>query len=92
MLDNDANCLQQRHCVREELVWQLFNLWLLAGAAIEDSQSNEVAIALGQVIRPQVNHRINQLAHVCPLVTHDVAHLQDVNWWILNAAPYIGSM
>ena len=34
MLDNDANCLQQRHCVREELVWHLFYLVLLAGAAI----------------------------------------------------------
>ena len=39
MLDNDANCLQQRHCVREQLVWHVFYLVLLTGAAIVDSQS-----------------------------------------------------
>ena len=27
-----------------------------------------------------------------PLVTHDVAHLQDVDWWIFNAASYTGPM
>ena len=32
MLNNDANCLQQRHCDREELVWHVFYLVLLAGA------------------------------------------------------------
>ena len=37
-------------------------------------------------------YRFNQLARDDPLVTHDVAHLQDVDWWILNAAPFIGSM
>ena len=63
MLGNGANCLQQRHCVREELVWHVFYLVLLAGAAIVDSQSTVTAIALSQVIRPQVNHRFNQLAH-----------------------------
>ena len=27
-----------------------------------------------------------------PLVTHDVAHLQDVDWWIFTAASYLGPM
>mmetsp|Transcript_61595 Transcript_61595/g.163856 ORF Transcript_61595/g.163856 Transcript_61595/m.163856 type:complete len:306 (+) Transcript_61595:489-1406(+) len=92
MLDIDANGFQQRHCVREELVWHVFYLVLLAGATIVDGQSTVVAIALSQVVRPQVNHRFNQIAHDDPLVTHDVGHLQDVDWWILNAAPHIGPM
>ena len=92
MLDNDPNCLQQRHCVRKELVCHVFYLVLLAGAAIVDSQSTVGAIALSQVVRTQVNHRFNQIAHDDPLVTHDVPHLQDVDWWILNDAPHIGPM
>ena len=36
--------------------------------------------------------RFNQLARDDALVTHDLVHLQDVDWWILNAAPFIDSM
>ena len=65
-LDNDANCLQQRHSDREELVWHVFYF-----APRWRSEPSDTA---------PCQYRFNQLARDDPLVTHDVAHLQDVDW------------